>query len=68
MPKKESYKSTECCVDGDCYMLDSEENEPCWGQVTVVAKEYTDDDDYWWIHACEGHASCSWRQGSYKDE
>lgn len=67
MPKKESYRSAECCADGDCYILDSQKNEPCWGQVTVVAEEYTDD-DYWWIHVCEGHANCCWRQSSYKAE
>lgn len=44
MPKSNSYKSADCCFNVDCFMLDSENNQPCWGQVSVVGEEYTEDD------------------------
>ncbi len=55
--KLPSYKQADCCVncDCDCDYLNWYDNEPCWGQVTVVDEIYSDDDS-WWIHACEGHA------------
>lgn len=66
MPKREFYKSVRCCTDTDCYRLDSEDAEPCWGQVRVIAEDY-DEDDYWWIHACEGHEDCPYLD-KYKPE
>lgn len=48
-----SYKSADCCKDVDC--LYENDVTPCWGQVTVVDESYSDD-DWWWIHACEGHS------------
>lgn len=29
--------------------------EPCWGDVVVVDEEALGDDDWFWVHACEGH-------------
>lgn len=61
--KSISYKQATCCSDIDCYLLDAD-SEICWGQVYVISEEYTED-DYWWVHACEGHEDLS---GKYKPE
>ena len=66
MPKAESYKQATCCDLHDCHLLDLNEGEVCWGQVTVIAEDYTED-DYWWIHSCEGHEDCIY-SGPYKSE
>jgi hypothetical protein len=34
------------------------DDEPCWGDIDVV-DEIVYDDDYSWVHACEGHIYCS---------
>lgn len=51
-------KSTEyepChCGDG-CDLVGSDEG-PCWGEVRAVAEDCWDEGDYFWVHACEGHA------------
>lgn len=52
--KSKSYKQADCCGDNDCNLLGYNDNEPCWGQVRVQDEEWTED-DYWWIHRCEGH-------------
>lgn len=46
------------CCGADCWAEHwlEEYGGPCWGDVEVIDEEYTDD-DYWWIHACEGHAN-----------
>lgn len=49
--KSKSYKKASCCGE-DCYALSS--NETCWGEVTVVEQENIGD-DFYWVHACEGH-------------
>ena len=51
--RSESYKISECC-HSDCWLLDTYDDQPCWGQVVVSAEEYSEDDS-WWIHECEGH-------------
>ena len=66
MPKSKSYKEASCCQDCNCHLLDVYEQETCWGQVTVIAEDYTED-DYWWIHSCEGHEDCVY-SGVYKLE
>lgn len=43
----------EACCGKDCYALYNED-EPCWGDVYVEDEEWTED-DYYWVHACEGH-------------
>lgn len=53
MSKSASYKKADCCGD-DCVMLDAYDDQPCWGQVTVIDEDYWDD-DWCWVHACEGH-------------
>lgn len=53
MKSLDSYKKGTCCPEADCYLFGTDA-EPCWGQVAVVAEEYNED-DCWWIHACEGH-------------
>lgn len=55
MSKSASYKQADCCRGVDCVLLDAYDDQPCWGQVTVVDEDYTED-DWWWVHACEGHA------------
>lgn len=32
-----------------------DEDEPCWGDVSVVGEVLNYEGDYEWIHACEGH-------------
>jgi hypothetical protein len=55
------------CCGGTCFAQETHEtNEPCWGEVEVVDEEYNGD-DYWWIHACEGHVGC-WNSGHYKEK
>lgn len=44
------------CCDEWCQFRGVDDEEPCWGEVTVVDEEWNDDGDWWWIHACEGHA------------
>lgn len=53
--KSDSYNPSYCCVGADCYKFGiNNENEPCWGNVMVIDKiQY--DDDYSWVHACQGH-------------
>jgi len=56
---KKKYKSksyTQCHCHGDCFMLgaNKNKNEPCWGEVVAI-DEILDEDESYWIHACEGH-------------
>jgi len=37
-------------------MLDIDKDQQCWGQV-IATDEVPVDDDWWWIHSCEGHDS-----------
>jgi hypothetical protein len=46
-----SYGKKRCC-GADCDL--GTPQKPCWGNVKVVDELYTED-DYVWIHACEGH-------------
>jgi hypothetical protein len=51
-----SYNNKACC-NSDCnHGLDIQ--EPCWGAVEVRGEERWGDDDWDWVHACEGHANC----------
>ena len=65
MNKSGSYKIAECCGD-DCYAIDNEE-EVCWGEVSVIGSESFTDDDYYWVHACEGHVE-KYHAGDYIEE
>jgi hypothetical protein len=49
----DTYDKSNCCGT-DCHWLNKDSTKSCWGKVNVVDEVYTDD-DYWWIHACEGH-------------
>ena len=42
------------CCNETCSFEDLD--GPCWGNVTVVDEQPVGDDDYQWVHACEGHA------------
>ena len=60
-----SYNPAFCC-GSDCWAHEMNPAEPCWGNVEVVDEEYSDD-DYWWIHECQGHLGV--RDGeTYKHE
>lgn len=50
------------CGNKECY-FDSEE-QPCWGQTKIV-DESSIEDDFWWVHACEGHIKIATREGGY---
>lgn len=45
----------------DCDNLDWQDNEPCWGEVTVVDEDTWEDEsghpDSAWVHACKGHVN-----------
>jgi hypothetical protein len=62
-----TYNPKACC-NSDCYALDCNKNqdEPCWGDVEVI-DEIVYDDDWSWIHACQGHKSC-WEGKPYIPE
>lgn len=51
--KAASYKKSECC-GANCDLLDCYDDQPCWGEVDVIDEDWTED-DWWWVHACEGH-------------
>ena len=46
-----------CYCGASCYFEKSD--EPCWGEVEAIDEYYSDDGDYEWIHACQGHKNCS---------
>lgn len=48
-----TYDPSTCC-GSDCFADGNEEDEPCWGPVRVIEEEYSGD-DWYWVHACEGH-------------
>ena len=40
----------------DCYRSDdTTTDQPCWGQVDAIAEEKFGEDDWVWVHACQGH-------------
>jgi hypothetical protein len=46
---------TDRCCGADCvYEYDQAKYGQCWGRVQAVDEEY-DDEDHWFVHACEGH-------------
>jgi len=53
----------EACCGTDCSWHDTE-GEPCWGDVTVIDEVQYGEDEWGWIHACEGHLD----DGKYKEE
>lgn len=64
MPKLDSYRSCEC--GSDCDFLDTRKDESCWGFVQPVEEVY-DEDNYYWVHACEGHNLVNYG-GKYREE
>ena len=63
-----SYRPSECC-HADCVCGSfSEPSEPCWGTVVVVGEDYDDDEDSYWVHACEGHVNCHDGDSKYTPE
>jgi len=67
--KSPSYKQASCCYHCDCDYLDTNDNEPCWGEVEVVDEIYYEDaPDYGgWVHLCEGHQA-KYNDGKYLPE
>jgi len=61
----DSYEPCHC--GADCCLLGVHEGETCWGTVSAVDEQYTDD-DHWWIHACKGHADPATYFGPYEKE
>ena len=59
-----SYRASECCR-ADC--PHDSEKEPCWGTVVVVGED-GGGEDYYWVHACEGHRNCYAGDGVYVSE
>ena len=55
MKNSETYNPSACCGD-DCWIhnIGDERYLPCWGDVEVVGEE-GGGDDYYWVHACQGH-------------
>jgi hypothetical protein len=51
-----SYRSADCCRN-DCHS-GWEKDQPCWGQTTVTGEVSWGDDDWGWVHECDGHAYC----------
>ncbi len=43
------------------------DNRPCWGSVDAVDEVKCGDDDYAWVHVCEGHNPLYFG-GEYKKE
>jgi|JI10StandDraft_1071094.scaffolds.fasta_scaffold883266_2 hypothetical protein len=52
------YKPGTCCGSADCFMHGVSPSEVCWGDVEVAGEQAIGDDDYVWIHECEGHRDC----------
>ena len=65
MTASASYNPRACC-NADCTMLDVDDAEPCWGDVEVIDEDWCDE-DWWWVHACQGHLRCR-RDGVYVAE
>lgn len=59
------YNPDACC-GADCFAHGLNPDEPCWGDVHVAAEEACGDDDYYWVHECEGHTDCYDSGGKYK--
>lgn len=59
--KSASYRPCGCRADC-CMGWKSTVAEPCWGEVEACDEFHSDDGDYFFFHACEGH----WDQ--YDDE
>jgi hypothetical protein len=64
MSESVTYIKAQCCNE-DCYAIDNE--EPCWGDTQAIDEEYYGDDDYYWVHACEGHQD-KYHGGDYIEE
>ena len=45
-----------CYCGASCFFEKSD--EPCYGEVETVDETYSEDGDYDWIHACQGHINC----------
>lgn len=47
---------TSTCCGSTCQF--AVEGEPCWGEIRAVDEDYYGD-EWYWVHACEGHAGCN---------
>lgn len=53
----------ECC-GASCFAEHQQDQlGKCWGKVKVIDEEHNDE-DHWWIHACQGH--CEMYSGDMK--
>lgn len=60
-----SYKA-ECC-GADCWAFEFGRGGPCWGPTFACDEVPSFDDDWAWVHSCEGHNDL-WHGGAYKPE
>jgi hypothetical protein len=60
-PKRSpSYRGGLCCR-AECELAWRQEDHPeeiCWGKVEVAGEVPVGDDEWAWVHACEGHRYC----------
>lgn len=49
------YNPNACCGVDCAFNGRGRQSEPCWGDVTVIDEVQYGDDDYGWVHVCEGH-------------
>ena len=54
------------CCNALCYTGENRPEEPCWGDVTCIDETW-DDEDAYWVHACDGHQP-AYEGGKYKPE
>lgn len=64
--KSKSYKQATCCLDHDCDF--EEDDQICWGEVTVINEVQIGEDAWAWVHACEGHYNVLNSGGKYIPE
>lgn len=54
---------SDCYCGAECWVSLADMQEEfgsCSGFINVTNEEY-DDEDYYWIHSCEGHEDDYWR-------
>jgi len=60
MFKSKSYKTC-CSCDAHCLRSDdATEQQPCWGEVDAIDEIPSTDDDWTWLHGCQGHINYDW--------
>lgn len=68
MVQSPSYKPCHCGAACD-FSDESTDAEPCWGDVDAVDEVQCAEDEYYFVHACEGHFNFSeYPRGPYIPE